>query len=141
MVVFQRRTRMLRKRKKRYAYIIAYPLKIAGPASWISNGKYPLCHWGLLTTRRKVDTATDFIPEVFTNSPSEAHALHGVMLEFTRGDNTALAAKLWTQFRLKSWHEDRGSVVYVYAGKIHVSDRALEVEGLPLLKYSLILQH
>jgi len=45
-----------RKRKKshqRNVYIIARPLQIAGHASSLSNGKFPVCHWGLLMTKAK----------------------------------------------------------------------------------------
>lgn len=37
-----------RGRRKRSVYILARPIKKAGQLRFLSEGKFPLCHWGLL---------------------------------------------------------------------------------------------
>lgn len=40
-----------KKRRKRSVYVVARPLKSAGHLSFLSRGKLPLCHWGVLVSR------------------------------------------------------------------------------------------
>ena len=33
---------------QRFVYVVARPLQAAGPFSFVSEGKFPICHWGVL---------------------------------------------------------------------------------------------
>src|SRR5256885_8008247 len=46
-----------RKRKRRrFVYVVARPLKAAGPFTFVSEGKFPICHWGVLFSELNEET-------------------------------------------------------------------------------------
>ena len=45
-----KRAPSLEKRRIRSVYIVAKPLRSAGQLASLSEGKFPLCHWGLLVS-------------------------------------------------------------------------------------------
>ncbi len=57
-----------RKRKRRrFVDVVARPLKAAGPFSFISEGKFPICHWGVLFSEFDEET----LKQIFAESESK----------------------------------------------------------------------
>jgi hypothetical protein len=119
---------MKRRKRKRFAYVIARPLKSVGRLSFLSDGKFPLCHWALLVTNSRPELETDR-----ADSPIEAQSimhchLQGTLFELHRSPD-GLNPNIIEDFKLEKWCNAWGFAISKYAGETRVSDQNLSNTG------------
>jgi hypothetical protein len=113
----------------RSVWLFARPLSWADfiiALQWVSDGKYPLCHWGVLVTHLDITANDEFMRRTPDISSTEALDL-GIMYELRRNDinqNTvniirpfSTAASEWRVFSAK------------YIGTTEMVHEEIEVEG------------
>lgn len=75
-------------KESRSVYVLARPINAAGVFSFLSHGKFPLCHWGILVSR-------------FKSLPSEVQAAAGLETNPYSSSSSNLCDRLWgTLFEL-----------------------------------------
>jgi hypothetical protein len=130
MAVHARRRRQKRKRK-RSVYIIARPLKAAGPLSVCSDGKFPVCHWGLLvTSRSREEVIVQWRKYCETTDPSHLPPW-GTMIELSRLPDNTNVYNVSTDFGLHEWYKMWGPSISIwYVGETGASDSHLADRGI-----------
>lgn len=117
-------------RGRRSVFVVARPLTIAGPFSFLSGGKVPLCHWGLLLT--------DLSPSVLrlqwetfieTQNPSKLEPW-GTLFELCRLPGNRITHHMIENFTVKDWLASWGAISLVDVGETRVSNSALAREGM-----------
>src|SRR5277367_6541797 len=133
MAVHGRRRRRRRRRKpaQRSVYIIARPLQAAGRLSIFSDGKFPVCHWGLLVTRRsREEVLSQWMRYCETTDPSYLPPW-GTMIELNRLPDNTNIYNVSTDFGLKDWYAICGpSISIMYVGETEFSDANLTAKGI-----------
>jgi hypothetical protein len=129
-----RNTSSTKNRRKRSVYIIARPTTIAGHLSSLSQGKFPLCHWGLLvSTHSESDLQTRC---TMLNLVDDTTALEGwgTLFELIRTEagNKPQIKEFGPGDLLREW----GHACIAYVGKTKSSDHSLSMEGISLGKES-----
>src|SRR5947207_6055948 len=122
-----------RKRKKlhlRSVYVIARPLHIGGHLSFLSDGKFPLCHWGLLVTKVKRT-------EMCNRMRSLENVAHGVsdikpwgtMFELQRDSHNKNTHNVIYNFEGEEWYIEWKHILMAFIGTTNFSDNRLTKEG------------
>lgn len=105
--------------KVRHVYVLARPLKVAGVFSFLSHGKFPLCHWGVLLSEleyleKRANVFLEFFGEVRT-SP-------GFLTEHTH----KVWGSLFDLYRDPITHKNKPHVVYNFGhSELHREWRVL----------------
>jgi hypothetical protein len=115
-------------RRRRAVYIIAKPVKSAGTLSFLSDGKFPFCHWGLLVTR---------------HSRTEIHALSlmmrldllddepwGTLFEINRNEANESVPNICPAFGAQELRGEWNRAFLIYVGSTSFSDDKLSREGI-----------
>jgi len=127
--------RRKKRRKKRAVFIVGRPLKLARQfsVSFISDDKFPICHWGLfLTDDRTCDRAWKRYRN--TRNPADLPS-RGTLFELLRVEGDKNSCKKTGDFGLEDWEEEWDFVSITYAGQTSLSDQHLsEAGGLPILR-------
>ena len=109
----------------RSVWLFARPLSWADfiiALQWVSDGKYPLCHWGVLVTH--LDITDEFMRR--TPSPTEALDL-GIMYELRRNDINQNTVNIIRPFSTASAEWRLFSAKYI--GTTEMAHEQIEVEG------------
>ena len=122
-----------RKRKvsrHRNVYVIARPLQSAGPASFLSEGKFPFCHWGLLVTKFKEVEMSRRIRNVenTVRDPSRAKPW-GTLFELCRDAHDKNTYNVEYDFEGEEWYLEWKHISVAFIGNTDVSDEKLAEEG------------
>jgi len=121
--------RRKKRRKKRAVFIIGRPLKLARQfsVSFVSDGKFPICHWGLfLADDRSCDRAWKRYRK--TRDPTDLPS-RGTLFELLRLEGDKNSCQKIEDFGLEDWEEEWDYVSITYAGETSVSDQLLAAEG------------
>jgi len=124
-----------REEPSRYVWVFARPLSWAAVLGlqWVSSGKYPLCHWGLLVTRLEFSTVKSALLADNLDSNLQDFEL-GTMWELRREEGTHITVEVTRPF--KATHA-RGLWATLQAERIGTtkkSDRQIQQEGRQFLK-------
>jgi hypothetical protein len=118
-----------KRRKKRAVFVVARPLKAAGMLSFSSDGKFPICHWGLFvidTRHAQISSQWNKFRE--TRDPCNLPP-HGTMIELVRLPGNINSHNLIHDFGLEQWDDEWKYVAIRYVGDTYVSDGELATEG------------
>jgi len=121
--------RKKRRKKRREVFIVGRPLKLARTfsVSFVSDGKFPLCHWGLfMTNERDCDRRWTRYQE--TKDPNDRPS-RGTLFELLRLEDDKISCEKKEDFGLEDWEADWNYVCIVYAGRTSFSDQLLSKEG------------
>jgi len=122
-------TRRKKKRKKRAVFVAARPLKAAGMLSFSSDGKFPICHWGLFVVdTRHAQVSSQWSKFRETRDPYNLPP-HGTMVELVRLPGNINSHNLIHDFGLEQWDDEWKYVAIRYVGDTYVSDRELATEA------------
>lgn len=119
---------MKRRKRKRFVYVIARPLKNAGSLDFLSDGKYHLCHWALLVTHSRPELGTNPKDSLMGAQSSTRRHLQGTLFELCRSPN-GLNFNIVEDFKLEKWWNEWSFVMCKYAGETRVSNQNLSDEG------------
>jgi len=125
------RSRQRRKRKRRRSvYIIARPLRAAGPLAPFSDGKFPVCHWGLLVTScSRNEIASHWLKYRETGEPSFLPPW-GTMIELRRHPDNTTTYNVNANFSMCDWYTEWGfNISIMYVGETRESDTSLASQG------------
>lgn len=136
------RWRRKKRRKKRSVFVVARPLKMAGAFSFSSDGKFPLCHWGLFVADYHHSDVTSQL-EAFLKSRDYSNPLpRGTMFELVRLSDNKISHQKIEAFGLEDWQAEWGHVAMKYIGKTELTDQDLATEGdVPFICMLTISQH
>src|SRR5579859_652257 len=116
------------KRRKRFVYVIARPTKVAGLLGGLSEGKFPLCHWGVLVSHLNLD-ALRIQNMMLQLGLDEVEREWGRLFELRRteeGKNSVHISTFGVERLLTDWpHACIG-----YIGRTKVSDFGLSMKGI-----------
>jgi len=119
-------TSSIRKRRRRSVYIIARPTSVAGGLSSLSQGKFPLCHWGLLLSPyNEIELRTQCL---MLNIDENLETSWGTLFELRRtkdGTNEPQITKFGPMELLNAWNY----ACIAYVGKTKVSDYTASVRA------------
>jgi hypothetical protein len=122
------RVRRKKRRKKRSVFVIARPLQIAGPLSFSSDGKFPICHWGLFVTDSHADVTSRWMKYRKTRNPVDLPP-RGTLFELVRGPDYKNSHNKTPNFGLEEWDAEWGCVSIMYVDKTLASDQDLSAKG------------
>jgi hypothetical protein len=127
MAPMRRPTSSTKKRRKRSVYIIARPTTVAGALSSLSQGKFPLCHWGLLVTRH---SESELKTQCLLLNIDDNLESWGTLFELIRTEkgNKPQIKDFGPTELLSQW----GYACIAYVGKTKSSDYALSAHGTAL---------
>lgn len=121
--------RRKKRHKKREVFIVGRPLKLARQfsISFVSDGKFPVCHWGLFLTN---DRDCDKVWKRYrrTKDPNDLPS-RGTYFELLRLEGDKNSCQKIEDFGLEEFEAEWGCVSIVYAGRTSVSDERLSEEG------------
>jgi hypothetical protein len=121
--------RSTKARRKRSVYIVARPTTIAGHLSSLSQGKFPLCHWGLLiTAHTETELKTRCLMLNFADIDTSALERWGTLFELIRTENGNKPQI--TEFGPGDLLREWGHACIAYVGKTKSSDYNLSMEGI-----------
>jgi len=121
-----------KKRRKRDVYIITRGLRAAGRFAPLSDGKLPLCHWGLLiTSQNRLWIQTQLVRFSESNGQSELPPW-GTLFELSRTVENKVSHRKSRGFSLQEWHKEWGTVSMTYVGTTKVTDHMLVAKGTQL---------
>ena len=112
-----------KKPRKRSVYVVARPLSKAGPFSFLSEGKFPLCHWALLVSEHG---HVDLRDRVNRLAPDTASWGTGFELHRMEDKN---AAHLIKEFGPAEFLGEWSAACVAYVGKTESSDHILYIKG------------
>lgn len=119
-----------RKKRQRSVYVIARPLRAAGPLAPFSDGKFPICHWGLLVTNCSRDEVASQWTRYRETGKSSLLPPLGTMIELRRHPDNTNTYNLNTDFGLCDWYEEWGfNISITYVGVTRRSDSSLAYQG------------
>jgi hypothetical protein len=109
-----------RERRTRSVYILARPIKKAGHLGFLSEGKFPLCHWSLLVS--------PYNQRELKNHIRQGIDSWGTIFEICNSDGTHVpnVYKHSPQIFVRDW----GYVCLAYVGKAHLPDYRISHHGL-----------
>src|ERR1700735_5432124 len=113
--------RSTKARRKRSVYIVARPTTIAGNLSSLSQGKFPLCHWGLLVSAHtETELKTQCLMLNFADNDTSALERWGTLFELIRTENgnKPQIKEFGPGDLLREW----GHACIAYVGKTKSSD-------------------
>jgi hypothetical protein len=93
----------------RSVWIFARPLRFATilGSQFVSHGKYPFCHWGVLITELDFDTVKQLLTDIDQCTPGVEDINVGDMWELFRGDDDKNGINVTRPFRasdvLETW--------------------------------------
>ena len=108
--------------KVRFVYVVARPLKAAGPLSFAWEGIFPICHWGIL-----VSSLSGSVLERKIIKSNGRRGFYGTYFELYR--NPAPTCPLFDNFDLVGFDSKWGYVSLVLVGETSASDARLKKEG------------
>jgi hypothetical protein len=118
-----------KKRRKRDVYIVARGLRDAGRFAPWSDGKLPLCHWGLLiASQNGWWIQTQLVRFSKSNGQSELPPW-GTLFELSRTVENKVSYRKSPGFSLQEWHKEWGTVSMTYVGTTKVTDHMLVAKG------------
>jgi hypothetical protein len=121
--------RRKKRRKKRAVFVVARPLRAAGVLSFSSDGKFPICHWGLFTVdTRHAEISSQWTKFRETRDPCNLPP-HGTMIELVRLPGNINSHNLIDDFGLEQWDDEWKYVAIQYVGDTDVSDGELATEA------------
>ena len=111
---------------------MARPLESAGPFSFLSEGKFPLCHWGILISNyKKVDLEVLWINRKAMNSPKTLQLSWGTLFELFRiPESNINKPHVIEEFGLRNLVNEWSLASIVYVGETFFEDKALEQRGI-----------
>jgi hypothetical protein len=122
-----------RKRKNsrhRNVYIIARPLQIAGRASFLSDRKFPFCHWGLLVTKTKPVEMSWRIRNIENTVRDRSSTKPwGTLFELCRDPYNKNTYNVGYGFLVEEWYLEWKHISMAFIGNTKVSDEMLVDEG------------
>jgi len=120
------RHRRRRKRKRqRFVYVVARPLKAAGPFSFVSEGKFSICHWGVLFSEFDGESLEQKFAE------SEVRRGCGTYIELFRDPSQTYHLMDFDAYRFsREWKY----VSIAWVGKTSVQDSTLEKEAQKIVE-------
>jgi len=113
----------------RSVWLFARPLSWADfivALQWVSDGKYPLCHWGVLVTHLDITANDEFMRRTPDISPTQALDL-GIMYELRRNDINQNTVNIIRPFSTASAEWRLFSAKYI--GTTEMVHEEIEVEG------------
>src|SRR5271167_3003325 len=114
MMAGSQRKRPRNRKQRRFAYVLARPLTIADRLhlSFVSEGKLPLCHWGMLVTNMNQGELAEKLRKVY-NEQQWSLAPLGTMFELVanNSDNSVSMNQLFGSWEL---HTDWQCLSFVY---------------------------
>jgi len=116
----RRQRRKRRRKKQRLVYVIARPLKAAGPFSSLSGTEFALCHWGLFVTDPR---------DRDRNTSLSISALKGTLFELLRQENNINTPSTTTDFGVAQWKTEWKYVLITAVGETDVSDEELRAQA------------
>lgn len=124
--------RRKKRRKKRSVFVVARPLKVAGPLSFASEGKFPLCHWGLLISEADPTNITSRWETYCKTKDLSSRPPRGTLFELVRLGQRNTHNKR-EDFGLEVWDAEWGNISIQHVGKTALTDRELAEQGGPHL--------
>jgi len=113
----------------RFVYIIARPLQAARNLPFsVSDGKFPVCHWGILVS----GSSEEEIRWSTYLETTDASYLPpwGTMLELWRYPDNTNTYDLHLNFSLDEWYTRWGGAISImYVGETEASDESLQSHG------------
>jgi hypothetical protein len=119
-----------RKRQPRYVYILGRPLWMATRlgVSFISDGKFALCHWGLLVTPLDLNSMIDCLRE-FNNIKRSKHQNLGTLFELVREGRVNRWRTIQNFGEGDELHTDWTTMTIAYVGTTMSHDDVFEATG------------
>src|SRR5271155_1658919 len=112
-------------------WLFARPLSWADfiiALQWVSDGKYPLCHWGVLVTHLDITANDEFMRRGPHISTSEVFDL-GIMYELRRNDINQNTVNVIRPFSTKSLEAEWRLFSAKYIGTTETHHDQIELEG------------
>jgi hypothetical protein len=118
------------KRQPRYVYILGRPLWMANRLgiSFISDGKFALCHWGLLVTPLDLNSMIDCLRE-FNNIKRSKHQNLGTLFELVREGRVNRWRTIQNFGEGDELHTDWTTMTIAYVGTTMLNDDVFEATG------------
>jgi hypothetical protein len=113
----------------RSVWIFARPLQFATifGSQFVSHGKFPFCHWGMLITELDVDTVKELLTE--HDMTTEDSSL-GEMWELFRRENDSNEIDVTRPFKLSDVGEDWNLFSAEPLGMTTLNNEQIEDEGI-----------
>jgi hypothetical protein len=96
-----RKSEKRKKKRERAVYIFARPLKLAGRAGSLSDGKLPLCHWGMLVSKCNKEELKKRL-ERLDLSKAESW---GTFIELNRNSENKIIHNMIRNFSAEEWYK------------------------------------
>jgi len=112
-------------------WLFARPLSWAQFISvlqWVSDGKYPLCHWGVLVTPLDILSINSILLQTRANSDDDTVEL-GNMYELVRDGHNMNSVNVERPFSLKSLNTNWQLFSAKYIETTHMTHEEIELEG------------
>jgi hypothetical protein len=120
-----RKSGKLKKKSERAVYIFARSLKLAGRAGFLSDGKLPLCHWGMLVSKYNKDELKKRFERL---DPSKAESW-GTFIELNRNPENKITHNMIRNFSAEEWYNEWKFISMVFIGETELLDVTLCEEG------------
>lgn len=117
-------------------WLFARPLSWADfiiALQWVSDGKYPLCHWGVLITHLDITANDEFMRRTQHISSTEVLDF-GIMYELRRNDINQNTLNVIHPFSTASLQTEWRLFSAKYIGTTEIMHEQIELEGT-LTKY------
>lgn len=124
--------RKKKKRRKKSAarsvFFVARPLKDAGPFGFLSDGKVPLCHWGLFISNEDPSNVISWWEKYRRTKELSDPPSRGTLFELARLGSKCTVSKR-QDFGLELWDAEWGHIWVKYAGETKRTDEELGYFG------------
>jgi hypothetical protein len=120
--------RRKKRRKKRSVFVIARPLKAAGPLAFLSDGKYPLCHWGLFLSEDDPSEVMFRWKKYRETKDRSFLPRPGTLFELVREGRKNNYHKR-EPLGLEVWDDEWGYITLVHVGETPATNEELSDEG------------
>ena len=115
----------------RFVWIFARPLQFATifGSQFVSHGKYPFCHWGILVTSLDFIAAQKFLTEIETREAECEDTILGDMWELFRGEDNTNTIDVTRAFKLSNVKEEWSVFSAEPLGTTMMTDEEIQNEG------------
>lgn len=132
MAPAQRSKGQSKAQRKRSVYVLARPIKAAGKLSFLSEGKFPFCHWALLVSSHSESELQRRC--LMLNTPDSdnrtlINASWGTLFELFRTHDGQNLSHMITEFGATNLMSDWSYACIAYVGKTKYTDYRLCKEG------------
>ena len=116
-------------------WLFARPLSWADfiiALQWVSDGKYPLCHWAVLVTHMDITANDEFMRRDLAQASSSGNTDWGIMYELRRNDINQNTVNIIRPFSPAALQAEWRLFSAKYIGTTEMSHDQIELEGISL---------